>query len=303
MATLKGRAASPVRSGILIKRILGGEWPLTTGELASEAAITDIHASYKMFVDDINQLRPKKFHLKPMNHSSFYTLFKFVRLLGLVEFVREEPMVSPPPTGTLYMIERVAADRVKAVPSARRIFRLSAKGMEDEHSWTDLRRAWMEHWPAPAKADYFPTIAEMKAMGEIVEKPKKVKVKVEVPVARRGRPPKVEEIAPDAPIPSFKWTKSPSKRQYALLLDHLVDLQKLDQTRTDVRKYTATMETRVGDWAVEVEDDLAVAKDVGKVAQIDKLTSELSLLNRLFENILDRDLVSAIETARELAIS
>ena len=310
MTTLRGRAASPVRSGILIKRILNGEYPLVTGELAMESAITDIHSSYKMFVNGINQLRPKKFHLKPMNHASFYTLFKFARLLGLVEFVREEPMVSPPPTGTLYMIENIGQGKVRAVPSARRIFRLSAKGMEDQRSWTDLRKAWMEKWPAPDKSDYFPTIEDMKAIGIIVEKPKKVAperiVPEKAPAARRGRPPKVvtEVEVPEleAPIPSFKWTSTPSKRQYTKLLDHLVDLQKLDQTREDVIKHIISMETRVGDWAVETEYNRDEAKDAGKVAKAEKLSVEAKLLSKLFESVLDRDLTSAIEDTRELTL-
>lgn len=296
MTTHHGRAASLVRPGAVVKQVLLGEVPLATGELVSECAITDLHSAYKTALSRYNELRPKTKHIRGMTMHSFYTMFKFAQLLGLVELVREEPMLYPPPSGFLYTVKKT--DRVRAVKSMRRIFRLTSVGTEDERSWLDLTKAWKEQWSSPQKVAHFPTLAE--ALAPPVEKPKEV---VEKKVAKpRKAKPVLEVPSPEAPIPSFKWTSTPSKRQYTLLLNHLVDLQKLDQTRLDVVKHISSMETRVGDWAVEVEYKRDTAKEAGKVTAALALTQESIFLSRLFEGIIDGDLARAIEAVRELAL-
>ena len=113
MTTLRGRAASPVRPGAITKQVLLGEVPLLTGELVFEAAITDLHSAYKMALSRYNELRPKPKHIRGMTMHSFYTMFKFAQLLGLVELVRTESMQFPPPGGQLYSLEKT--DRVRVV--------------------------------------------------------------------------------------------------------------------------------------------------------------------------------------------
>jgi len=295
MALLRGRAASPVRPGAIVKQVLLGEAPLATGELVSEAAITDLHSAYKFALSRYNELRLKSKHIRGMTMHSFYTMFKFAQLLGLVEFVRTEPMQFPPPTGSLYTVQKT--DRVRAVKSMRRIFKLSSVGAEDERSWLDLTKAWKEQWSSPQKVEHFPTLAEALAP-PVVKEIKEVVEKVKVKAVK----PKKIELVPEAPIPSFKWTATPSKRQYTLLLDHLVDLQKLDQTRPDVISHTSSMETRIGDWTVEIEDRRDTAKEGGRLEAADILTQEAVLLSKLFESIIDGDLGRATEAARELVL-
>jgi len=186
----------------------------------------------------------------------------------------------------------------------RRIFKLTAIGTEDERSWLDLTNAWKEQWSAPEKVAHFPTLAEALAPPlPVVEKPEEIVEKVE---KKAGRPKKAEPIPgvplPEAPIPSFKWTTTPSRRQYTLLLDHLVDLQRLDQTRPDVIAHISSMETRVGDWTVEVEYRRDIAKEEGKLEEATRLTQESVLLSSLFESIIDEDLDRAVEAVRELVL-
>ena len=281
MTTPRGRAASPIRPGLIAKQVLLGEIPLETGELVMEAAITDIHSAYKVLLNKHNQLRPRAKRIGGMSHSSFYTMFKFAQLLGLVELVRTEPMKFPPPQGSLYSIEKT--DRVRAIVSVRRIFKLTGIGAEDEKSWLDLTRAWKEGWSAPQKVEYVP--------------PTEVAVPVEKP--KRPRKPAVE-ITPEAEIPEFKWVIAPSQTQYSLLLTHLLKLIQLDQTRRDVITHTDNLATRIGDWAVEIDDALADAQMVGRPRTVIRLTRERGLINRVFEGLLDRDLGKAITALGEL---
>lgn len=299
MSTPRGRAASRIRPGAIVKQVLLGEAPLATGELVSEAAITDLHSAYKIALSRYNELRLKSKHIRGMTMHSFYTMFKFAQLLNLVELVRTEPMLYPPPGGSLYTVEKT--DRVRAVKSMRKVFKLTAIGAEDERSWLDLTKAWKERWSAPEKAIHFPTLAEALAP-PIVEKPKEV-IEKKKKVAKPAKVKPVPEVTlPEIPIPSFKWTATPSKRQYTLLLAHLKALQKLDQTRPDVTAYITSMETRVGDWTVEIEYRRDRAKGAGKVAEANRLTAESILLSKLFEGIIDGDLASAAGATQELAL-
>ena len=169
MATMiRGRAASPIRPGYIVRDVLSGKIPLETGELISEAAITDLHRAYRNVVNRENARRPKARRLHGMTSFSFKTFFKFAQLLNLVELVREEPMELPPATGQLFSI-RMIDEKPMAVASTRRVFKLTTVGAADERSWSDLRRAWQEQWPAPQKMEIpveVPPVAK-----PIVEKP------------------------------------------------------------------------------------------------------------------------------------
>jgi hypothetical protein len=137
----KGRAASPVRPGLICKHTLLGEVPLrSTGEYVTEAAIVQLFDAYKGEVERVNSLRPKERRIRGMRYASFYTMFRFAQLLHLVEYVREEPMEFPPPGGMLLRVEKVAGEAQVRI-STRKIFRLTQIGMADEVCWADLTNA------------------------------------------------------------------------------------------------------------------------------------------------------------------
>jgi hypothetical protein len=140
-SSLRGRAASSARPGILIKDVLMGKTPLKDGCYVTEASITDLHNAYKQQVHYQNALRMED-GLQPlsgMNVYSFTTLFKFARYLGLVEYVRDEPRHEPS-YGNLYRVENGTGLHI--VPGTRRIFRLTEKGRQDDTSWMNLCGAW-----------------------------------------------------------------------------------------------------------------------------------------------------------------
>jgi len=140
MPNYKGRGAQPIHPGLTIKGVLIGKIPLATGDLVTEASITDIHNAYRELLWQVNTLRPKSRKLRGMRYPSFYALFRLARYLGLVEFVRDEPMLFPPPKGHLYSLRKNA--EMEVVVSTRRIYRLTDKGREAEQSWQNLHRAW-----------------------------------------------------------------------------------------------------------------------------------------------------------------
>lgn len=138
MTTLRGRAGQPLHPGHSIKAVLSAEIPLTTGKYVAEAAITDIHSVYKLLTKQENLTRPKGKKLRGMTYYSFLTLFRFARCLGLVEEVREEPMLRE---GKLLSI-RVEPDGPRVVKSKRIIYRLTPAGIEEEDAWSNLCEAW-----------------------------------------------------------------------------------------------------------------------------------------------------------------
>ena len=153
MHELRGRAASPVRPGLTIKRVLWGREPLATSEYVTEASISDIHRVYRRLIYEENQLRKREHRLRGMNIHSFTTLFKFARYLGLVEFVRNDNRLFDY-GGNLYRVETDAGISIvegkhsstglHIAKGNRKIFRLSEKGLADHSSWFDLRKTWQE---------------------------------------------------------------------------------------------------------------------------------------------------------------
>ena len=143
MANREGRGSQPTHPGLTIKAVLAGDIPLVTGERVTAAAITDIHDVYRQIISQENQLRPKARRLRGMTNASFYSLFRLARYLGLVEFVRDEPMLYPPPHGNLYSMRKDAgSEEPRVAVSTRRIFRLTEHGRNAEESWRNLHRAW-----------------------------------------------------------------------------------------------------------------------------------------------------------------
>lgn len=271
MVAPRGRAAQPIRPGLTIKSVLLGQLPLRTGELVSEAAITDIHSAYKNLTKQENALRPKAKRLRGMTYRSFITLFKFAQLLGLVELVREEPMQYPPPGGDLLSVRK--PDGIHVAISVRRVFKLSALGAEDERSWTNLNRAWREGWPAPQKVEVPP-------------------VPIPVPVKPPVKPPVVFAV--------FKWVATPSPRQYRLLLAHLERLDSIGIDNPDVASEIDRLASLIGDWIIAIEDDLEEAKSIQYTEAIHRYEHILGSLTVVSEALGDNDLTKAADALREL---
>ncbi len=276
MATaLRGRAASPIRPGFIVKDVLLGKIPLETGELVAEAAITDLHSAYKEMIRRENALRSKAKRLKGMTYRSFITFFKFSQLLGLVEKVREEPMRYPPPGKVLYRMEMVAGVMTTS-PAVRKIYRLSSKGAEDERSWSDLRRAWQEDWPAPQK------------MVVVVERPP-----VEKPLVPKKKP---------SLFPTFKWRPVPTTRQFGLLLRHLEQLNEIGIRDERVVKEVDTLSMKIGDWEIGIEDTLSDARAINNKPAIEKYERWQGHVTDVRVGLIDRDLGKSIESLRKLTV-
>lgn len=273
MTLLKGRAATPIRPGIMIKQVLTGQTPLHTGETVSESAIVDLHSTYKELIRRENTLRPKVKRLRGMTYPSFLKIFKFAQLLHLVELVREEPMSFPPPRGNLYSLRK--PDGVHVVTSTRRVFKITAVGAEDEKSWTNLCKAWIEGWAAPQAIVY--------VVPPIVEKPPVVKV-----------PPKVK------PPKKFKWVEVPTKRQFGLLMAHLESLAAIGIADPAVAAEVHVLSMKPGDWLIWIDDALEDARAVGNVAEIKKLEGWTSGITSMMEFLEEDNFEGAIASLREI---
>lgn len=281
MVTLRGRAAQPVRPGLVTKEVLLGNIPLRTGETVTEAAISDLHGAYAELVKQENRFRPKDKKLRGMTQFSFKTLFKFAQLLGLVELVREEPMQFPPPGGPLYSVRK--PDGVHVVESARRVFKLSEVGKEDERAWTNLCKAWREGWPIPSKVEYAPPYVPPE---EVPPPPP--------PVRRPPKRPPVPEFAP------YKWVEVPSVRQFRFLLRHLENLQSLGMEAPGVAQEVDRLSMYVGSWLIEIEDSIEEAKAIGFLERVDKYEEWHRLVTALMEGLMDQDLGRTIEALKGL---
>jgi len=139
--SLHGRATTPVRPGLMTKSVLMGHTPLRSGQYVTEASITDLHNAYKEQLRQYNSLREKSRQLRGMSVHSFMTLFKFARILGLVEHVRDETR-NEPIYGNLYRVEN--GNGLRIVTNSRKIYRLSDKGRQDTESWSNLCGSWRE---------------------------------------------------------------------------------------------------------------------------------------------------------------
>lgn len=275
MVAFRGRAASPIRPGFIVKKVLSSEIPLETGELVTEASISDLHSAYREVVRRENSLRPKNKQLRGMTAFSFKTFFKFAQLQGLVQLVREEPMKYPPPGGPLYSV-RIEEGVPVAVLSTRRIFSLTSAGTVDERSWGDLRKSWQEKWQIPEK---------------IAEVPEYVP-----PTAPPVRPRRVVKE-----FPTFRWVSKPSPRQFSLLLRFLEALESIGPEDERVIAELDSYAYKIGDWLIDIEDLLADARSVNNTRAIAKLESWEEHITALSESLADRDLEEAIRALSSLA--
>lgn len=138
----RGGAAKPIRTGRFIRDYL---------RRYGEAFIADIHGALKSEIGIYNMRRPRREWLRSPTYESFVKYFGHVRRLGLVEFVRDEPLV----WGHPQMVSIRPPDEV--VASTRRVYRLSDLGADpasdifwDDPLFRSLFRAVMVGPPAPA---------------------------------------------------------------------------------------------------------------------------------------------------------
>jgi len=277
---LRGRAATPIRPGFVVKSVLLGQISLATGETVSEAAITDLHSAYKEAVRRENTLREKKDRLRGMTYRSFVTLFKFAQLLNLVELVREESMQFPPPGDPLLSFRK--PDGIHFIPSVRRVFKLTAIGAQDELSWSNLCKAWREGWAAPQKVEYVP------------------------PPPPPIRPPK-EVVKPEERVPvtgftPYKWVTRPTVKEFRRLLGHLELLNELGIDAPGIEFEVDHLAMRIGDWILVIEDELEDAGSIDSTAAIAKFEKQLGHINVVSEALASKNLSMAIENLRRLII-
>jgi len=271
---LRGRAASPIRVGFIIKNTLQGNIPLKTGELVSEAAIADIFGAYKGEVDRVNTLRSRDRRIRGMIWSSFYTAFRFAKIIGLVEFVREEPMLYPPPGGDLVRIEK-GGNGHKIVKSTRKVFRLTSIGMTDEKSWSDLTRAYKEGW-APGQA--MPYAAPAPAP-------------TAAPVKERVKKPKVQPVG----FQRYLWDETPSLAKFRTLLTHINNLKELGIEYSGVTQEATRLSMAVGDWMMYSEESLEEAQSINAPALVKKFQARLKLMTGLSDALGIGNLDESIE--------
>lgn len=283
LALQRGRAASPVRPGIIVKKTLMGEVPLITGEYVHEAAITDLYNAYRGEVDRVNSLRPKIRKIRGMRRLSFFTMFRFAQLLRLVELVREEPMLYPPPKGNLLRIEMTNTE-ARIVVSSRKIFRLTTVGEVDEKCWSDLTNAWKEGWEPGQPLEYIPPT-------QIPPAP---------PVPSKPAVPK-KPVAPPTELRPYVWVEFPSLSRFRSLLKHLYDIQALGVDFPGVRRELNRLSGGIGDWIDDSENKLKEAEAINAIYQIERYTIRIKLLSEL-SNLLSQ--VYAEETKKaEVALT
>jgi hypothetical protein len=254
-----------------------GEIPLDTGEAVREAAIVQLFNAYKGEVNRINSLREKSRRIRGMRYSSFYTMFRFAQLLGLVEHVRDEPMEYPPPNGNLYQIYKSGEDLGVRI-SARKIFRLTSSGMSDELCWSDLTNAWKNGIQCGQAVSY-----------DIPEPSTPTPIKRE----------KVEEPPPTTFTP-YEWNTLPAVSRFNSLLAHLRILNSLGLVSRGVRKEVERISYLIGDWIIHTEDSLEEAQQKQIQRSISVYTKRLRLLTLADEALGDEDLGRAIEALEEL---
>lgn len=278
--TLRGRAASPVRPGIVIKAVLTGQTPLLTGEIVTEASITSLHSTYQDLIKHENALRTRAKRLRGMTYPSFLKVFKFAHLLHLVELVREEPMEYPPATGNLYSV-RKPNDVPEVVISMRRFFKITPLGAEDEKSWTNLCRAWIEQWPAPAKAEYMPPVY--------------------VPREPKPKEPKPEKVSKEAlPFTPYKWSEESSIEEFGRLAAHLWKLGDLGIETRGVAGEVAILSAKMTGWIMEIDEALDDAKAISYTVAVRRYSKWLDLITATKEALLDQDIPRAIENLEAL---
>ena len=287
----RGKAALPrhLRPGYVIKDTLSGTIPLIhrspdnpeviEESIVYEAAIQELSFSYKQIVKRENQTRPRARRLRGMTYSSFVKIFKFAQLLGLVELVREEPMIYSP--GQLLSIRNHA--RRAVVDSVRRVFKLTEDGAAEDAAWRDLRRAWSEGWPIPT------------ALTE-----------VELPVVEEWVPPTaaptVEEAPPPTevpPVPISIGTKlgRRSMRRVAGYLDYIHSMPRSPELASALD----TIVNRIGDWEIDLEDTIEHARARGDNRAVSGAQARIAELVEVREALEQGNITGASELLTKAA--
>lgn len=278
---LRGRAVMSIRPGLITKAVLLGQTPLATGELVTEASISDLGAAYKEAVKRENALRPKAKQIRGMTSYSFKTLFKFAQLLGLVELVKEEPMLYPPPGGPLYSIRK--PDGVHVVESTRRVFKITDTGREDELCWSNLCKAWRVGTVAPQKLEV-----------PLVTKPPPRK-------PPRRPPKKVPPVAPLVPIfEPYVLGAKPTEEKLSGLLAHLEKLETLGIEAKGVASELSRITTGLDAWIVEADDMYEDARVLGIRRVMAEWMKIRDVLRVTAEALDERNITGAIALMKEL---
>jgi hypothetical protein len=225
-----------------------------------------------------------------MTTESFAKLFRFAKYMGLVEFVRDEDMISPPPGLPLLQI----VDRSGITESKRKIYRLSELGAAEEIAWGDLRKAWQEKWEMPRKMEVPPEVEAIEVPPEEVEAVEEA-VAVVVPAEpkpRVPRAPKVPAVPKEKGIPAVSFAEKPSTSQFKIMLRHLRTLEGIGVDDPRVQEELAKRTENIpGNWQISLEDMIEAEDDPGKLATYQ---TWLDVMMPLYESLTDRDLGTAI---------
>lgn len=305
----RGRAASPIRPGLMVKQFLSGELPLADGRTVSEASIVELFNAYKSRVDYHNQFYERKHAIKGMNHRSFYTMFRFAQLLGLVEFVREEAADwhrtgQITKSSSLTRVERSPeTGRLSVRVSNRKVFKLTSIGELDVKSWLDLTRAWKEQWAAPQVVPIpIYKVADEDIVSEDIAKEEIMSTQP----AKRGRKlgstaEKTQKTpAEKVVVPTLKLKTSPSAEEYRRLITHLEELQEFSASSVKVAREVERLTGQVGEWVVDLIETEEDAKNVGAKNRAGQLKKLRLALTEIDENLMDMDLQSAIDNLKKL---
>lgn len=214
-----------------------------------------------------------------MTMQSFKTMFKFAQLLGLVEFLREEPMQFPPSDKQLYTVEMVEG-QPRAKISNRRIFRISPVGAEDEKAWSNLTAAWKESWPVPQKLDYeVPSVPE-----PVTHAPKSESA----------------EVTEFTEYVRYAWNPRPSIKRIKSLITYLESAEHFGPTNPSIRRDLEQLSQRIGDWAIFCEDEQQAAQASGDTAEYDRWTRWLTAFETVGEVLTEADASAAIAALQSL---
>jgi len=143
----RGRLATTIRPGGVIKGVLQGQIPLEPkGEnpiYVSVACVKDLHNTYKRYIYRENLTRPKHKQLRGMTYFSFCTWLRFAKYLGLIEKVSEEQTSMHP---DMSRVTRQPSGRIGARRTSKIYYQLTPLGAAEERMWENLKAAWLEKW-------------------------------------------------------------------------------------------------------------------------------------------------------------
>jgi len=313
-----GRALNPIRPGEVIKQVLSGTLPLIvyegddyTEKIVNEACIVDLHNTYKVMISRENQSRSRNKQLRVMTYNSFCHLFKFARYLNLVELVREEDMMFPPPNGDLYQLYKVLDKRrskptIKASISKRRIFKITQKGIDDERGWSNLCQAYKEGWALPIKFNYVdvykPKITDISDAVEIDEEDEEDEDIEKSRKAGRTRETKEEkELKPNVKLP-----KKPSYAGYKKMFDYIEEMQSTYKSSMISEEYFKSqlgkLAITAGDWEVFKIESKITAEESGDTTKAHKEKAEETLLHQLYIEGVAGSVSNMLSTLDELMV-